>query len=99
MSTACRPSPESIPLAGICRGPNWRQPHPRRPPGPLLPARAPTPSGTEVQPLFFGEAPRLTVQRERCRSLREGHPWVYDGVLKHPPKNLPAGLVVDLLDE
>lgn len=49
--------------------------------------------------LGFPEPPRLTVHRERSRSLFDRHPWVYYGALKHPPKNLPAGLVVDLLDE
>lgn len=42
--------------------------------------------------------PRLRLRRDLSRSLRGGHPWVYREALAPPPR-LPAGSVVDLLDE
>ncbi|MCZ7599975.1 MAG: class I SAM-dependent rRNA methyltransferase [Gammaproteobacteria bacterium] len=39
------------------------------------------------------------MRKDRQRSLEQGHPWVFYGSLQKPPGNLPAGLVVDLVDE
>ena len=46
----------------------------------------------------LGQAPTLRLRRPLSRSLRGGHPWVYREALLPPPR-LPAGRVVDLLDE
>jgi 23S rRNA (cytosine1962-C5)-methyltransferase len=47
----------------------------------------------------FDPPPRLVVRRERAESLKRRHPWVFAGQLAHPPKSLPAGVIVDLHDE
>jgi len=52
-----------------------------------------------VHQLAFPTPPRVTVRKDRQRSLEQGHPWVFYGSLHKPPGNLPAGLVVDLVDE
>ena len=47
----------------------------------------------------FPTPPRITVRKDRQRSIAQGHPWVFFGSLQKPPKNLPAGTIVDLVDE
>ncbi len=51
-----------------------------------------------MDPYPLGEPPRLDVKRERQRSVDQRHPWLFDGALRNPPKNLPAGCVVELVD-
>ncbi len=52
-----------------------------------------------MQQLAFPTPPRIQVRKDRQRSLEQGHPWVFYGSLQKPPGNLPAGLIVDLVDE
>lgn len=47
----------------------------------------------------FDPPPRVTVRRDRRGSLDARHPWLFAGQLAHPPKNLPAGVVVEVVDE
>lgn len=51
-----------------------------------------------ASPLELSRPPSLRLRRDLSRSLRGGHPWVYREALLPPPR-LPAGSVVDLLDE
>lgn len=55
--------------------------------------------GVDPLELLGGEPPRITVRGDRARPLLQRHPWVYANSLKHPPKNLPAGVAVDLVSE
>lgn len=42
---------------------------------------------------------KVTVRKGRTASVQRRHPWVYAGALLHPPKNLPPGSIVQLVDE
>jgi len=46
----------------------------------------------------FDPPPKLTVARDRGDSLSRRHPWVFEHMLIRPPKNLPQGLTVELVD-
>ncbi|MBI5831982.1 MAG: class I SAM-dependent rRNA methyltransferase [Armatimonadetes bacterium] len=46
----------------------------------------------------FDPPPKLTVVRERGDSLSRRHPWVFEQALVRPPKNLPLGVTVELVD-
>ncbi len=40
----------------------------------------------------------LTLQKDLARHLRAGHPWVFKKALERPPRGLPAGAIVDVLE-
>ncbi|MCC7491257.1 MAG: class I SAM-dependent rRNA methyltransferase [Fimbriimonadaceae bacterium] len=50
-------------------------------------------------PYPLGDTPRVTVPRERARGLLARHPWIFANALHKPPRNLPAGAVVEVVDE
>ena len=41
---------------------------------------------------------RLELQKDLARHLRAGHPWVFKKALARPPKGLPAGTIVDVVE-
>jgi len=41
---------------------------------------------------------RLELQKDLARHLRAGHPWVFRKALARPPKGLPAGTIVDVVE-
>jgi 23S rRNA (cytosine1962-C5)-methyltransferase len=43
-------------------------------------------------------AARLALQKDLARHLRAGHPWVFRKALERPPKGLPAGAIVDVVE-
>lgn len=43
--------------------------------------------------------PRFTVTRKQERSIRSGHPWVYEDEITKTPESLPNGSIVDVLSE
>jgi 23S rRNA (cytosine1962-C5)-methyltransferase len=44
------------------------------------------------------ETTKLELQKDLVRHLRAGHPWVFRKALAHPPKGLPAGTIVDVVE-
>jgi 23S rRNA (cytosine1962-C5)-methyltransferase len=41
---------------------------------------------------------RLELQKDLARHLRAGHPWVFKKALARPPRGLPAGTIVDVVE-
>ncbi len=41
---------------------------------------------------------RLELQKDLARHLRAGHPWVFKKALARPPRALPAGTIVDVVE-
>jgi 23S rRNA (cytosine1962-C5)-methyltransferase len=41
---------------------------------------------------------RLELQKDLARHLRAGHPWVFRKALARPPRGLPAGTIVDVVE-
>jgi 23S rRNA (cytosine1962-C5)-methyltransferase len=41
----------------------------------------------------------LRLQKDLARHLRAGHPWVFRKAVERAPKGLPAGAIVDVVDE
>jgi 23S rRNA (cytosine1962-C5)-methyltransferase len=41
---------------------------------------------------------RLELQKDLARHLRAGHPWVFRKALARPPKGMPAGTIVDVVE-
>jgi 23S rRNA (cytosine1962-C5)-methyltransferase len=41
---------------------------------------------------------RLELQKDLARHLRAGHPWVFRKALERPPRGLPAGTIVDVVE-
>jgi 23S rRNA (cytosine1962-C5)-methyltransferase len=41
---------------------------------------------------------RLELQKDLARHLRAGHPWVFRKALARPPRALPAGTIVDVVE-
>jgi 23S rRNA (cytosine1962-C5)-methyltransferase len=46
----------------------------------------------------MGVEARLELQKDLARHLRAGHPWVFKKALARPPKGLPAGAIVDVVE-
>jgi 23S rRNA (cytosine1962-C5)-methyltransferase len=43
-------------------------------------------------------AARLALQKDLARHLRAGHPWVFRKALERPPRGLPAGAIVEVVE-
>jgi 23S rRNA (cytosine1962-C5)-methyltransferase len=44
------------------------------------------------------ETTKLELQKDLVRHLRAGHPWVFRKALAHPPRGLPAGTIVEVVE-